>query len=359
MTAALALADPAVCSAFSAGWLAAQLRGPILSQPPGASVPLPTINEMGRADRITLAIDELGALFTGGLAGALKPSDGEEPITMAEMRAAGATSDLDAVRAALDLLHVTVLTRLTVAGGRLGSAYSLGRSLSDTCWLPHTRASFRYQFSRYRLANLQSWLADLATCLPPGTAAAVSQSLDHWAAWAQVHAHLDWDGDGEQVTQAAEAQGEHWRSLLAGDKDPASLLTPEAYVEAGEKALGRAQRIIWRVVVHFWALIAVIALVVAGIVAIAVVFAAGTAKLWGSLVPLAAGLGVTGASVKTAATRLARDAGKPLLDLATTDAMGWACTWLPAVAETRKQQKALRRRGVAPEAVRAVVWSSA
>ncbi len=44
--------SPTVCAAFSAGWLIAQLHGPILTRPVTAEAPLPTVRELGRADRV-------------------------------------------------------------------------------------------------------------------------------------------------------------------------------------------------------------------------------------------------------------------------------------------------------------------
>jgi len=343
-------ADPAVCAAFSSGWVIAQLHGPILQRPLNPTEPLPTINELGRAQRATLAIDVLDAMFAGALAEALKPVADQTAISTAAVRAAVATvtaDDLGPAQRSIEALHTDVLTRLTVAARRLGSAYMIGRSLSDTCWLPNSLDSFKEQFNRYRLANLQGWLEDVGSGLAPGSASAVSQSLDNWAAWTDVHAGLDWAASGGIVTRAAKAQGEHWRSLLSGDKDPAALLTPEAYVEGGEKALARAAKIVRRVFAHFWLPITFVLLLTVIVTVIAVAYSQGTAKLWASLLPIATGLGVTGTSVKATAKRLATDAGKPLLDLATTDAMGWACTSLPALADTKQQQKQLRRRGVA------------
>ena len=350
MTTTAPPADPAVNAGFSAGWLIAQLHGPILTRPVTASAALPTVRELARADRIALTFDQLDALLTGPLASKLPTQHGHHAVTTDALRSAWSSempNNLDDLRTAVETMHRALLARLTVANGTVGSAYSLGRSLSDTCWLPHNRDDFATQFNKYRLANLQGWLADVAPHLPKLVAGAVSAGLDHWAAWLSVHNDLDWNADGRTVENAARAQGEHWRSLLAGDKDPISLLSPEGYVEAGEAALRRAGAIIRRAAAAFWMPLAVVAAATVLVLGLSLYYSAGTAKVWTSLASIAAGLGVTGKSLQTAAKRLASDASKPLLELADSDAIGWAATYLPAVNTTRTQQRHLRRHGIA------------
>jgi hypothetical protein len=343
--------DPAVCAGFSAGWLIAQLHGPILTRPVTAEAPLPTVRELARADRVALTFDQLDALLAGPLGSPLAPQHGQPVVTTETLRGAwnaDKPDSLDDLQTAVRKLHAALLERLTVADSAVGSAYSLGRSLSDSCWLPHTRDDFEHEFNKYRLANLQSWLADLAPRLPRLAAAAVSAGLDHWAAWLSVHGNLDWNSDGPAVQNAARAQGERWRSLLAGDKEPASLLSPEGYVEAGEAALRRAGTIIRRAVVAFWIPLAVVGLATALALFLSIRYSSGTAKVWTSIVSLAAGLGVTGKGLQSATKRLAADASKPLLELADGDAIAWAATCLPAITTSRGQQRRLRQQGVAP-----------
>jgi hypothetical protein len=328
-----------------------QLHGPILDTRPTARVPLPTVNELGRGDRVELAIEQLEALMTKQLVEALKPPKDQSPITAGEVRTAWkeAAPPFTRFRQTLESLHVRVLTRLSVADRRLGSAYSLGRSLSDTCWLPKDKGDFDRFFNKYRLARVKGWLTNLGpSAIPALSTEAVSQGLDHWAAWVAVNGSSDWTTQLETVRYAARAQGDQWRALLAGDKDPRQYLTPESYVQAGEAALRRAGRIVWRVVAHFWVPLLAVLLAMGGALYLAISFASGSAKFWSSLVSLVAGLGVTGKSVQASARQLASDAGRPLLDLAEADAIGWNATVLPAVSPGWKQQRQLRQLGVAP-----------
>jgi len=342
-------------SAFTVGWLIAELHGPKTTAGRAAARgPLPTVNELGRADHIELALQQLDALLLQPLGAAVAPHGSDRPVSTTTLHNLGKAHPFDpaAFCAAVEQIHTDLLIRLTVADRRLGSAYILGRSLFDTCWLARTRADFVEKFNKYRLSNLQSWLGDLAGGLQPLSAAAVSQSLGHWAAWVEeVNDQATWDRYGPSVQRAARAQGEHWRALLAGDTSPKSLLTPEAFVEAGEAALRRAVTILRGIVVHFWAPLLIITLLTAVSVAIVLADAAGTARVWGSLVTLAAGFGVTAKSAQSTAKSLASEASAPLLQATQADAIGWAVTWLPDVPLTSQQAAALRKRGVAPPEV--------
>ncbi len=346
-----ATGDPTTCAAFSAGWTIAQLHGPILSRPNPSDVPLPTVRELARDDRITLTLDELDTLFDGPLATPLTAKAGQAAITTAAVRGVGDPKkpvQLDNFRTAIEQLHRLLLERLTVADASLGSAYSLGRSLSDTCWLTHTSVDFEREFNKYRRSHLQAWLADLAPRLPHLAAPAVASSLDRWAGWLDVNRRLNWQTDGRAVQNAARAQGDQWRSLLAGDREPTALLTPEGYVQAGQDALHRAGSIIRRLAANFWVPLVAVLAVTAIAVVVSLRYSNGTAKVWTSIVSLAAGVGITGKSIQSGVKGLAADASKPLLELVDSDAIAWAATILPGLNASPTQRRRLRQLGVAP-----------
>jgi hypothetical protein len=340
------LSRSAATSAFSAGWMIALLYGRVPRLPASDQANLPTVNELGRSHRAGLILGQLDRLLRGPLAEATEAPPGDDTILTADLKPVDRLDDPKPLQERIQSFHITLLTRLTVFDRRLGEAYSLGRSLCDTCWQPHSLQEFRSQFGKYRLANLQAWMTDLSSCLPECSAAGVSQSLSHWTAWLDANPNLDWDTYGPVVQRAARGQGEQWRSLLSGEKDPKSLLTPEGYVAAGEAALARASRIVRKVVVHFWLPILIIGLVTAGALFIALRYTAGATKFWGSIVSLAAGAGVTGKSVQSTAKQLADDARQPLLNLAESDAIGWAATTLPGIDMSRQQKAKLRKNGV-------------
>jgi hypothetical protein len=66
-------------AAFSAGWLVAQIHGPILDRPVVSESPLPTVNELGRPNRIALTLDQLDAILADPIA--TVPPAGDESVT--------------------------------------------------------------------------------------------------------------------------------------------------------------------------------------------------------------------------------------------------------------------------------------
>jgi hypothetical protein len=341
-----------VAAAFSAGWLVAQLHGPILERPIVSESPLPTVNELGRPDRIALTLDQLDSILAGPIATALPA--GDESVTAAAVRAAwnpAKPGETEALRIAEETLHIQLLTCLEVGDAAAGAAYMLGRSLSDTCWLPRDQDSFYREFGKFRIANLQRWLAQIEADLPVHAAQAVSEGLDRWVAWLAIHDDAaTWSQHRSVIERAVRAQGERWRALLSGDVDPMSGLTPEAWVWAGEASLHRASRLVRRTAAHFWGALLGLGLATAATLAAVLVFTAGAAKAWGTALSLAAGVGITGTSLKASAKRLAVGATTPFLNAVETDAIAWATTCLPPVVDDSKQRRRLNKLGVAPPA---------
>ncbi len=340
------------CAVFSAGWLVSQLHGPILERQLNPKSPLPTVNELSRSDRVLLALTELGTLLSGALSGVLElESEASTRILALIETVKGAwkpeaPNEVVGLRSAVENLHVGLLETLTIADHQWGTAYVVGRSISNTCWLPRTHDDFDNQFNRYRLANIQGWLADLALVFPQFSASAVSISLDHWATWLEVNHNLDWEKHGTVVEQALRMQGEKWRALLSGDRDPTSLLTPDGYVAAGEAALRRASIIFRRIAVHFCVPLAIVlAATIAGVF-FAIHYSAGTAKFWTSFASLTAGLGITGRGFQTTTKRLTATAGKSLITASEKDVIASAATSLPTIRQSRLQRHSLLRHGV-------------
>lgn len=348
--------DPACTAAFSAGWVVATLHGTLLSEDLGPADALPAIQELGRNERVSFGLDQLDVLLTT-LRPLLHPRAGGVPATTDAARHAWDPATPAPFRTCLEDLHLVLVEGLTLGRSHLGSSYVLGRWLADLSGKPTTKEGFAAQYSKARLSALQGVLKDLDGVFAPHAAAAVSGGLAHWAAWLSVSSDGDWkDTNGRATTTvatAAVAQGEHWRALLSGEKDPTSLLTPEAYVQAGEAALRRAGTIAWRVLANFWLPIVIAVAVIVGAVFVALFYAKGTAKVWTSVVAAAGGLGITAQGIKTAARQAATKAGGSLLEGAESDAIGWAATWLPPTAAQgavagRSHSRKLRRMGVAP-----------
>lgn len=337
-------------ASFSTGWLISQLHGPILRRPENARGPLPTVNELSRNDRVQLTFLELNNLVDGSLQSVIGPNSAQETSKlMSEMKAtwnSKSLGDVDSLCADLEKLHVCLLEALTVANHQYGTAYILGRTLSDTCWLPKSRDNLNDQFNQYRIANIQGWLSDTESAFPQFSARVVSLGLHKWVIWISRNKDIDWKQHGSRVESALRVQGERWRALLSGDKDTASLLTPDAYVSAAEVTLVRAAHILWRVAVRFWALLLFGLVLTAFWAYLSVHYSTGTAKFWTFLVSVGTGLGVTGKGIQLTAKRLALSAGKSLFSSSEEDVIAVGSTWLPDVKQKWTSRRILRRQGV-------------
>ncbi len=134
-------------------------------------------------------------------------------------------------------------------------AYELGRSLRDTVNPPLENAAdqdrpcpaLARQFGRERIARLQEWLATLSAQFPQHAAAVVATSLGRWSELSAATSTQLRKGDGRTVATAMceylLPQGDVWLLLLTGARSASGLLSPEAYVAAGEVALRRSAAI--------------------------------------------------------------------------------------------------------------------
>ncbi len=331
----------AVSEAFIAGWRLAQLYdsdelpAPSGDGPQARPLPdhLPGASQMTGYEKAAVLAGQAGAVLT-----ALTPKLGVSPPTAAGVRAVLASPghDRDGVRHEIQALYLDVRARLAENAPELATAFGLGRMLADTVWLPRSGATgiFAERFYRYRLANAYGWLEDLDHFFPPRAAAAVSSSLRAWQDWVAGQPEKDAKPDparfGEPVIRALHHQGEVWRRLLSGEKDPMHMVNSGDYVQAGALLLRRCRQIAW----HFlWKWFPVIAGVLAGLgVAIwaAVTYApAGTDRVAAVLVSAVAALGLavkgTGATLGWTISQ----AGTELWAAELKAAVGRAATFLP------------------------------
>lgn len=221
---------------------------------------------------------------------------------------------LSAVRAALDLpghrrddvRRAILAAYLQIRDPLLGSAplaaisYGLGRLLADTIYLPRSRQpeTFANPFGKYRLATGRGWLDDLSAAFPHRAAAAVRASLQQWEAWFTAQQDADGglhpDAFGEPVMRALHCQGEMWRRLLTGEKDPVQLLGSDDYVAAGEQLLQRGRQIARHFLLHWWPVITVFTALTAAAIWTAVTYApAGSSRVAAVLVSATAAIGLS------------------------------------------------------------------
>jgi hypothetical protein len=327
---------------FSLGWLMAQLFGPLQDrQGRDTSAHLPTINELDADNYMTIAFLQLEKL--------LAPFP---DLSDATLKAAWKADGHDGFTAEVHALHLEILQQLSDRNQQL-SAYQLGRALSDTCWLPDEKAGGEFvlqEFDRHRMATLQAWLAEASGVLPSQSAATVSRSLQNWQDWTEVNAAGitgKWAATHASVVAALRSQASAWHALLAGQTDMSGQTSVDAWVHAGQSMVRTARLLMVSVLRRFWPVVVVIAAATGGLLYVATANSSGTAKVWTSLVTVAAALGVSGAGLRAAALKAAGGLEQDIQDAAALDARAWSVTWLPTLPQSRLQQHRLASRGVA------------
>jgi hypothetical protein len=344
---------PPAGSVFSLGWLMAQLYGPLQRRPAGENLShLPALAELDESDGIKLALVELARLL------APYPD-----LSGAPLANAWGSGDQTAFTAAVSALNLAILECLIFDSEQL-NAYQLGRALSDTCWLPENADAkfFLGQFERHRLATLQLWLAQASGVLPPLSAVTVSRSLQNWQDWADTYASMitsGWATLRAPISAAVRTQAAAWHALLGGQTDTDSQTSVDAWIQAGRSMVRTARQLTAEVLRRFWPIVVIIAVATGGLLYLAIANSSGTAKVWTSLVTVAAALGVSGASLRAAALRAASGIEQDIWRAANFDARAWGATWLPTEPHGRAQQRQLANRGVdAPHARNALEVSA-
>lgn len=341
--------SPAAGESFSLGWLMAQLYGP-LQRPRGTETThLPTVSELDTDEQMALAFVELTYL--------LRPYS---TLSITDVQNAWQTAGHEGFAASVMALHLALLAQLIDDPGEL-SAYQLGRALSDTCWLPDEAAGpdfFLREFSHYRLATLQTWLGQASGTLPKQASAIVGRSLQNWQDWADVNARTirsRWKTVHGTVVAALRAQARAWHAVLAGEPDAVGPTSPDAWTQAGESILRTARTLTLAILRRFWPVVLILVAATGGLLYLALADSHGTAKVWTSIVTVAAGLGVSGASLRATAKKAASGVQEDIWRAANLDAQAWNVTWLPTVRQTRIQKTRLARRGVAaPQATKSL-----
>ena len=142
-------------------------------------------------------------------------------------------------------------------------------------------------------------------------------------------------------------QASAWHALLAGETDLSGQTSIDAWVHAGQSILRTARLLMLTIIRRFWPVVLIIAAATGGLLYLATANTTGTAKVWTSLVTVAAALGVSGASLRAAALKAVGGIELDIRDAATLDARAWSISWLPTLPQSRVQRYRLASRGVA------------
>ena len=346
--------------ALRAGWTMAVLDGKIPPSPSNGRRQLPTVNELPPPERRELELGRLRHILKHlahlpGFAGSGLPTT---------------VPEYDAAETELEALNLAILKALAATQPENELAYELGRSLRDTVNPPqdsnHSQgtddpgslvAALSMMLAHGRVAKLQEWLATLSPQFPGHTAAIVAASLGRWSDFAAVTISM---GTRTQLTNKNKAtaatamrdhllpQGDLWLMLLSGARATSGLLSPEAYVAAGEAALRRSARIVRRIVRHNWFAWLIAGVALGGLLYLSLHYLDGAAKVWTSTATVGGTLGIAARSIASAAGRLTAEAERPVFAMAEEDAMAWAITTLPPVRLKPRGVRRLRKAGIAP-----------
>jgi hypothetical protein len=328
--------DPGAAVAFALGWQVAELyRNPHRMRPDTRPPPedLPGVGGLTNAQRTDLGLRQIEAgihrlLPRIALAGLAPPEIAPVRLAFADE---GDTSEPPDLRALIVPMHTATLETLTAADFRLGKAYGLGRAMADTAEVDDD-ASLARQFDRWRIRQLDTWLADLDSAFPAHASSAVRMSLARWTQWALQPSlggrPLVWDRDIVAVRQTLYRQAQRWRALLSGEKAGLDMLKAKDYLAATKDMLSRAGQLFWGVVRHLW----FVFLFVAALIALAVLLlinSDSTSSNVAAIGAMAAAIGVTWQGVGTAVWRAAQRLEQPLWGAALNVAISEAITQLP------------------------------
>lgn len=299
-----------VCAAVRLGWQMAEL----FHEPPAALVisgvgsrkstlDLPGVGKLTSEEKRALRMAQLAH----GLQ-LLASATGDEQVQAIHQEV---REDIERERIPDDLraLHVEMLSALTVADVRLGKGYGLGRALFEVCREGQDGDDFEAHLADNHLNKLVAWCADLKTVLPDHAGEAVAGSLRRWQNWARQKPWML--VTGADFGARLNRQGERWRAILTGEKDPRDLLTVTTYIQAGEELLSDAAKVGASFAKRFWALILIAAaLLVLGI--LAAIFVNGTQAVIGGIAAIAASLGITWKTATPTLKELANNLSGPL-----------------------------------------------
>jgi hypothetical protein len=253
-----------------------------------------------------------------------------------------ASGDVSAFCSEIAAIHTELLEGLTVADFRLGKSYGLGRALAETVLIPCAVGSGRSvagfatesdkekgkafmdallgELEGGRVYTIQAWLLDLRDWFSDCAADAVVTTLGGWSFWmirptiGDQHVPVDWD-DAKQrgsLERALRRQGDMWRGLLSGEKDPDDIVSANFYFAAMASVVKRVAGLALQFLGTTIGLLLFLGVVVAGL---ALYISSTSTTSTGTLpavIALLAALGVTTGSVGAAVQKAWSKAEGPL-----------------------------------------------
>ncbi|SCE81666.1 hypothetical protein GA0070558_10862 [Micromonospora haikouensis] len=310
-------------------------------RPGGPPVKLTNLTEMSGRRRLRMYLDGIDVALaqiatltgTGGAAPstaaarAATPTDtttaeataalpAETTVPPTEPATVPPTEATAALLLALDDLNVDVLRWAMAANPRVGLAYRLGRSLADT--VRHGEAEqVPWRFAG-RQHEISRWLDELASVLPPYSAAVVRRSLRAWAD-AVTRALMGDPAEAglDELARELRNQGDRWRNVLTGGLHPRDLLDEEDYAVVARNVIIRDRKLVVQAARGiFWPVLVPLLVVLFAVVGVSAAAAAGspTTRAAVALVGLGAGLTAIWRTVSGPTLAVAGEVNRPLLE---------------------------------------------
>ncbi|MFG1675569.1 hypothetical protein [Micromonospora sp. NPDC049282] len=281
-------------------------------RPATAPAKLSNLTEMPGRHRLGMHLDGVDVALAQ--IAPLTPTGRVLPSTDAARRAVGA--DREPLLLALDELNVEVLRWTMATNHRVGVAYRLGRSLADT--VRRGDAAELVQRFGGRQVQLSRWLDELASVLPPYSAAVVRRSLSAWTG-AVGRATVGDPGEAGLAELARELrnQGDLWQDVLTGGLHPRDLLDEENWAVVARNVVIRDRKLVAQAARGiFWPVLAPLLVVLLAVVGVSTAAAAGspTTRTAVALVGLGAGLTAIWRSISTPTLSVAAEVNRPLLE---------------------------------------------
>ncbi|MFI1192841.1 hypothetical protein ACH4T9_06180 [Micromonospora sp. NPDC020750] len=295
-------------------------------------------------DGIDVALAQIAGLTRGGTAAPPTVAPGGGVPSTGDTRAA-LPAGAGTLLLALDDLNVDVLRWAMATNHRVGLAYRLGRSLADTVrrgdadQVPWRFAGRQIEISR--------WLDELASVLPPYSAAVVRRSLRAWAdAVTRAGVGDPAEAGLGELARELRNQGDLWRSVLTGGLHPRDLLDEEDYAVVARNVIIRDRKLVARAARGiFWPVLAPLLVVLLAVVGVSAAAAAGSpaTRAAVALVGLGAGLTAVWRTVSGPALAVAGEVNRPLLEGELTVRMADRVT--RPLATARATARSRRQRG--------------
>jgi hypothetical protein len=340
----------AVRSAFALGWHIAELH---YCDDRQSTVPENRLRQISALDsqtrtnlllaQVSVDLDALGVERQG----VVRPLRSRHGLADRSDDPAGALDPIElTLGSELDVrpLHVAITLRLFVKDFELGKAYALGTNLGQLVLdaydqvrpdkhpalkLEDARTRLSEAFDLERVVQIWSSVKDLKSRFPPYAADPVAATIHDWYKWTRWADRGRSAGSEERVDDRLYRQGQLWRALLSGERDPKDCLLFGNYVDAASDMVRTYGSLAGRVVARRWGAALLVLVVAAFAVVVLIAAQRWVNNVAATLAGLVAALGVSWAGIVTALKRAIRPVEHALWETQMTAAIAYAISHVP------------------------------